>query len=331
MYADDVMSTDEAIKAFAEAKKELPIGAMLWCRDNWAAAAPDLLGVLERFVAGADRSDAAANALFMIVHLAAERGETRAFAPLCRLARDAPALDHGLGDGVTETFNATLISTYDGNLNTLTTLIEAPEAEEFARVAALEALGYLTVSGRIDADATADYLQRLYDTLQPQAIMWYGWISMIALLRLESLDALAKAAFARELVPPEWGDEDDYAEMRRNALSDSNPLASFTRKGIGPLEDAIDELSQWVSFSGEQDGIEDNSYIENLDAEDLDVDAVVEDMAQRMLRNLDAKGQRNLGLAPAKIVTAVNPYKGVGRNDPCPCGSGKKFKNCCLK
>lgn len=22
--------------------------------------------------------------------------------------------------------------------------------------------------------------------------------------------------------------------------------------------------------------------------------------------------------------------KKVGRNDPCPCGSGKKFKNCCL-
>lgn len=20
----------------------------------------------------------------------------------------------------------------------------------------------------------------------------------------------------------------------------------------------------------------------------------------------------------------------VGRNDPCPCGSGKKFKNCCI-
>lgn len=27
---------------------------------------------------------------------------------------------------------------------------------------------------------------------------------------------------------------------------------------------------------------------------------------------------------------AVNPYKGVGRNDPCPCGSGKKLKRCCL-
>ena len=23
--------------------------------------------------------------------------------------------------------------------------------------------------------------------------------------------------------------------------------------------------------------------------------------------------------------------KNIGRNDPCPCGSGKKYKNCCLK
>lgn len=26
---------------------------------------------------------------------------------------------------------------------------------------------------------------------------------------------------------------------------------------------------------------------------------------------------------------SVNPYKSVGRNDACPCGSGKKFKQCC--
>jgi uncharacterized protein YecA (UPF0149 family) len=26
----------------------------------------------------------------------------------------------------------------------------------------------------------------------------------------------------------------------------------------------------------------------------------------------------------------VNPLRNVGRNDPCPCGSGKKFKKCCL-
>ena len=28
--------------------------------------------------------------------------------------------------------------------------------------------------------------------------------------------------------------------------------------------------------------------------------------------------------------TIVRDYKKIGRNDPCPCGSGKKYKNCCL-
>jgi hypothetical protein len=27
---------------------------------------------------------------------------------------------------------------------------------------------------------------------------------------------------------------------------------------------------------------------------------------------------------------AHNPFRNVGRNDPCPCGSGKKFKKCCI-
>lgn len=28
--------------------------------------------------------------------------------------------------------------------------------------------------------------------------------------------------------------------------------------------------------------------------------------------------------------TKVREYKKVGRNDPCPCGSGDKYKNCCM-
>jgi preprotein translocase subunit SecA len=37
------------------------------------------------------------------------------------------------------------------------------------------------------------------------------------------------------------------------------------------------------------------------------------------------------GAVPAAVGTAApaaNPFAGVGRNDPCPCGSGKKFKKC---
>ena len=31
---------------------------------------------------------------------------------------------------------------------------------------------------------------------------------------------------------------------------------------------------------------------------------------------------------PARQQTVVNEHRDVGRNDPCPCGSGKKFKRC---
>ncbi|MEQ1674882.1 MAG: SEC-C metal-binding domain-containing protein [Candidatus Nitrotoga sp.] len=26
----------------------------------------------------------------------------------------------------------------------------------------------------------------------------------------------------------------------------------------------------------------------------------------------------------------IRPEPKIGRNDPCPCGSGKKYKKCCL-
>ncbi|MGR5062698.1 YecA family protein [Photobacterium sp. DNB22_13_2] len=36
-------------------------------------------------------------------------------------------------------------------------------------------------------------------------------------------------------------------------------------------------------------------------------------------------------LQQGNAAKAVNPYKEIGRNDPCLCGSGKKFKQCCGK
>ena len=38
----------------------------------------------------------------------------------------------------------------------------------------------------------------------------------------------------------------------------------------------------------------------------------------------------DLFMVQKKSGTVVKPHK-IGRNDPCPCGSGKKYKNCCGK
>jgi hypothetical protein len=43
---------------------------------------------------------------------------------------------------------------------------------------------------------------------------------------------------------------------------------------------------------------------------------------------LDNDGGELFGGFPTGAFT--NPFKQIGRNDPCPCGSGKKFKKCCL-
>jgi len=37
------------------------------------------------------------------------------------------------------------------------------------------------------------------------------------------------------------------------------------------------------------------------------------------------------GAMTGKIVEASAGHRKVGRNDPCPCGSGKKYKKCCLQ
>jgi uncharacterized protein YecA (UPF0149 family) len=34
---------------------------------------------------------------------------------------------------------------------------------------------------------------------------------------------------------------------------------------------------------------------------------------------------------PDEPVEQVHSERTVGRNDPCPCGSGKKYKKCCGK
>src|SRR5215207_5177185 len=299
------MDVETAIQAFASAGNDLPREAMQWALDHWDEAAPELLSVVERYTSGADRSDEAASTVLFILHLAGEKQDTRAFPLLCRLAQDGEAVEAALGDGTTITLKQILISTYDGNLDTLKGLIEAAEADEFVRAEALQALAYLTATGRIARDETEAYLLRLYDTLQPQqeSFVWSGWVLAIALLGLEELSDVVRQAFERGLIEPMVMGYDDFRRDLQRTLADPERMAGFEYDQIGPLEDAIGELSGWYAFSAEA--------------------------KQDQERWAASPGAAGLAFADTPQ-PFVDPFKGVGRNDPCPCGSGKKFKKCCL-
>ena len=57
------------------------------------------------------------------------------------------------------------------------------------------------------------------------------------------------------------------------------------------------------------------------------------------IKNVVVNNEEELALQYAQIEKQQNDFGKkkptkvikVGRNDPCPCGSGKKYKNCCGK
>ncbi len=65
-----------------------------------------------------------------------------------------------------------------------------------------------------------------------------------------------------------------------------------------PLDDAVGTLESW-SRRGED--VDEETFDEEAEFDDSDPEA-----------------------------PHVNLFRNVGRNDPCPCGSGRKYKKCCL-
>ena len=47
--------------------------------------------------------------------------------------------------------------------------------------------------------------------------------------------------------------------------------------------------------------------------------------------DLDSVTNKLVDKISDEIKDSLNCNVKVGRNDPCPCGSGKKYKNCCGK
>jgi uncharacterized protein YecA (UPF0149 family) len=54
----------------------------------------------------------------------------------------------------------------------------------------------------------------------------------------------------------------------------------------------------------------------------------LEELSQKTRSIEDIEEEQEM-LKKTEKVAPIKSDKAVGRNDPCPCGSGKKFKKCC--
>jgi hypothetical protein len=169
------------------------------------------------------------------------------------------------------------------------------DRDELVRDSLLRAATFLTWERRIDSARTAAFLVKFGtgELAVPKDFAWHAWIDAIALLGLRHLVPLVEQAMTKDLVDEFIFERDEFFRCLERAEGQPADVTRFTDLGIGYLDNALITL---INFASEED--------ESLDWP-------------------EARG--DLDIRPI-----VNPMRHVGRNDPCPCGSGKKAKRCCL-
>jgi Protein of unknown function (DUF1186)/SEC-C motif len=193
------------------------------------------------------------------------------------------------------------MAVFDGDPEPLYEIILDPHAEQFIRSRICEALAMVTVRGELDGAAAGRFLRAAFTEMRPQAecYVWVGWQSAIAMLGLSDLKTLVKKAFDRGFIDSQILGFDHFEQdLRRGVDGLGEPWCPEDRD-YTLFCDTIEELSGWYCFT--------EQYRQDQ---------------ERWRRQAEADHARSQRIE--------SPFKGVGRNDPCPCGSGKKFKKCCL-
>ncbi len=288
------MNADEALRQFAEAP-EIPREALQWSLDHWDEASPRFIARLRAAASGARAAES--EAMFYVVHLCGEKRDARAYSPLCRWIASDPQFGEWFGDATAQTLPGLLINLCDGDTEPLRALIAAERADPFARGAALDALAYLTrAKGVFSDEEMRAFLAEAMNELAPRgpSPIWSAWAFAVAELGYESMRADVARVFAKGWIDREDAILEDFYRVLALARRDADGLAAFKEARIGPFGSTIATLESWAQpLDGEGGGPDAGDY----------------------------------GAPEAPF---VNPLREVGRNDPCPCGSGKKFKKCCL-
>jgi len=298
--APDFHPIEEYLEELASARS-LPDLAVAVCLLRFPEAAPALRAVLERAADGAALDEDEENLLFRGLHILGGHRDPRAFKPLLRLLQRPPDEVRGLlGDAITETLARIVVGVFDGDANALLAAIADRELDEYVREALLGAATFLTWEGRIERAQMARFLERFYEErlAEDEDFAWIGWLESVARLGLDSIAPMVERAWHEGRMPYGILEPKDFAADLARAMQAPDDIERFEDAGLGYIEDVLDSLA-WTRH-----------------ADDLEEDHEGDVSSAEAWPTLDRP--------------AVNPWRHVGRNDPCPCGSGKKAKKCCL-
>ena len=284
----------------------LPREALKAASERRAEMVPVFLEEIEAYLALEPAARTKPTPLFFVFHLLGDWKEKSAYRPLARLLRRPPdELDAVFGDGLVETAHRVMVAVFDGDPQPLYEIILDPDAEEFVRSRMCDAVAMIAAAGGIPREEAVRFLRDAFASLHPQTVnyVWSGWQDAIAMLGLAELKLLVEQAFDKGFIDPQWCGIDDFEKDLEHGIRHPGEPRWQNNGKYTLFGNTIEELSTWYCFT----------------------DKYKEDQ-ERWRRQAEAERER-----AARDQPHVNPFKGVGRNDPCPCGSGKKFKKCCLQ
>ena len=267
---------------------------------------PEVLRILEDTVERAAQLDAEGDymAHLYAMFLLAQFRETRAYPLIVRFASLPGDLLYSLcGDFITGDLGRILASVCGGELAGIQSLIENEATDQWVRVAALTSLGTLVAAGQKSRDEIVSYFASLFrgKFVRQWSHVWDELVSSSSDLYPEELLGDIKQAYEDGLVDPRYiGFEDVNRDMAMGKERILARLADNPHRRL--VDDTVAEMGWWACFrEGSRNGASSPTGVSE-------------------------KTTLKPGVAASQVIRAAPK---IGRNERCPCGSGKKYKKCC--
>jgi hypothetical protein len=301
-----MMTIPDILKELEPYTGRFPMKAMQAAIEQREAITPELLKVLESVAAApADWAGRKDNMLpIFAIFLLAQFREKPAYLLLVRIVSAPGETPFDLfGDTITEGLSQILASVYDGNPALLHGLVESDQVNEFVRSAALSTLLVLEHTDQMPRAEVVEYFRSLFHgkLRRTHSYAWDGLVCAVADLPAPELLEEVRQAYTEGLV-------DDTVADLEGIERDMAAPKPWRRDRRHLITDAIAEMEWWASFHPE------DSRSKEMPKDDIPSPSPPTPVPTSYV-------------APKPLVREPK----IGRNDPCPCGSGKKYKKCCGK
>ena len=297
------MTKHEILESLEYTSDNFPRESLMAIRADRENYIPALLESLEYVCQNAEMLHDTDSDYFLhtyAMYMLAEFREKRAFPMLAALLRfPSDCIEFLLGDDLLEGFPKVLMSTFsEEHIQALKDVIEDTALHEWARAVAIMIYGLAYEEGHITKEEIIAYLRSLiYEKLPPDDsdVVFTGIGNCVIDAQLIELRRDIRYLHDNDRVDETvYGGYDGFIDE----LFDEKRV-----KESRFIEDAISHMGRWHGFADE----------DRAEKEAVDFEKMTEELAQLYARDTQDP-QR---------------FKNVGRNAPCPCGSGKKYKKCC--